>query len=635
MVRYFAWLTGWGILHGQWGGLCIVWVDRLSVVMVSMAVRSTLPDPMTDYLCRFSLLRLGITMGQYACMGELRQLAHPPSSLPQRPISWPPCPTPIRIPLLSHYLQSHPDQEFAGFVLRGLTDGFHVGCFSQSSGLCSSSRNHPSSLANSQVIARYIREEVAGGRMVGPLDAEVQGMIHCSPIGLVPKGRGTGQWRMIVDLSYPSDRSVNDGIAASLCSMRYSSLDDAIQFITRLGPGTLLTKIDLKSAYRVVPVHPQDRHLLGIRWEGRVFADQALPFGLRSAPKLFSAVADAIGWALFQTGVLFQIHYLDDYLFFSPPTPGDAIPALPHILNTLDRMGVPVAISKIEGPATIVTFLGIIVDTVRFELRLPEEKLSYIRGLVTQWRGRRSGRYKDFESLLGHLSHAATVIRQGRIFLQHLFAILKATRSHSHFVHLDAVARADLLWWDNFLQHWNGLMFFPQFPAPTSHVYSDASGTFGCGAVLLPSHWFRFPWPESWSSMDISVKELVPIVVAAALWGSWWRRSQVCFHSDNMAVVAMLRKRSARGEVAHHLLRCLYFYTAFYQFDYTAEHVPGIHNTAADALSRNNTALVSSLFPQAAEVQVPASLMDLLVSQRPNWGSTHWIALFMDTLPTL
>ena len=56
--------------------------------------------------------------------------------------------------------------------------------------------------------------------MVDPLEAKVQRMIYCSPIGLVPKGRGTGQWRMIVDLSYPYDRSVNDRIAASLCSMR-------------------------------------------------------------------------------------------------------------------------------------------------------------------------------------------------------------------------------------------------------------------------------------------------------------------------------------------------------------------------------------------------------------------------------
>ena len=105
------------------------------------------------------------------------------------------------------------------------------------------------------------------------------------------------------------------------------------------------------------------------------------------------------------------------------------------------------ATHKIEGPATQVTFLGVIVDTARFELRLPLDELELTRSLVRSWRGRRSGRYKEFESLLGHLSHAATVIRQGRIFLRHLFTVLKAARSAGHFVHLDTTSRADLLWW--------------------------------------------------------------------------------------------------------------------------------------------------------------------------------------------
>ena len=88
---------------------------------------------------------------------------------------------------------------------------------------------------------------------------------------------------MIVDLSYPDGRSVNDEIAPPLCSLRYASVDDAHRFITRLGRNTLLLKIDLKSAYRIVPVHAQDRHLLGICWEGHVYVDQAPPFGLLKA----------------------------------------------------------------------------------------------------------------------------------------------------------------------------------------------------------------------------------------------------------------------------------------------------------------------------------------------------------------
>ncbi len=165
-------------------------------------------------------------------------------------------------------------------------------------------------------VAQYISEEGAAGRIVGPLGLAG---IHCSPIGLVPKGGGTGKWRMIVDLSYPAGRSVNDGIVSDLCSLWYTSVDVALQFINSLGWSTVLIKVDLKNAYHMVPIHPADRHLFGIRWDGNVYMDHVLPFGLRSALKLFTA---AIGYALTQAGIQPLIHYLHDFLFFISNTSG-------------------------------------------------------------------------------------------------------------------------------------------------------------------------------------------------------------------------------------------------------------------------------------------------------------------------
>ena len=149
--------------------------------------------------------------------------------------------------------------------------------------------------------------------------------------------------------------------------------------INSLGHGTCLIKVDLRSAYRIVPVHPHDHQLLGVHWEGQVYVDLALPFGLRSAPKLFTAVADALGWALLLAGAPPHIHYLDDYLFFLPPGSPSTPMALQHITGVLDRLGVPVSTQKIEGPSPVVTFLGVIVDTNRYELRLPAAKLDHIR----------------------------------------------------------------------------------------------------------------------------------------------------------------------------------------------------------------------------------------------------------------
>ena len=93
---------------------------------------------------------------------------------------------------------------------------------------------------------------------------------------------------------------------------------DAARRVVECGQGALLAKLDLKSAYRMVPVHPDDSPLLGITWKGSTYIDKALPFGLRSAPIIFSAVADGLAWALFTEGVEYSIHYLDDFLFCSP-----------------------------------------------------------------------------------------------------------------------------------------------------------------------------------------------------------------------------------------------------------------------------------------------------------------------------
>ena len=126
----------------------------------------------------------------------------------------------------------------------------------------------------------------------------------------------------------------------------------------------MLIKVDLKSAYRIVPIHAADCHLLRIRWNGQVYVDQALPFGLRSALKMFTAIADTIFWALTESGVTLQIHYFDD--FFS--NTGTSSHIMPYILSVLDRLGVPVALNKVEGPSTVITFLGVEVNSERLRI---------------------------------------------------------------------------------------------------------------------------------------------------------------------------------------------------------------------------------------------------------------------------
>ena len=91
--------------------------------------------------------------------------------------------------------------------------------------------------------------------------------------------------------------------------------DQAIQRILCLGQGTLLAKIDIEHAFQNILINPADRKFLGMSWNYCVYVDAILPFGLRSAPKIFNAIADALEWILTNEGVIDLMHYLDNYLF--------------------------------------------------------------------------------------------------------------------------------------------------------------------------------------------------------------------------------------------------------------------------------------------------------------------------------
>ncbi len=295
--------------------------------------------------------------------------------------------------------------------------------------------------------------------------------------------------------------------------------------------------------------------------------------------------------------------------------------------EVFSQAGIPVATHKTEGPSTTVTFLGILIDTDQFQLRLPVEKLARLRSLVALWQRKRSCTRKELESLVGHLSHAATVIRPGRIFLRQLFSLLSIAAKPHYQIRLNATVHADLQWWACFLQDWNGSSLFHQ-PNPTTHVYSDASGSFGCGAFDTALGWFQLQWPSHWTTIDIAVKEFLPVVVAAATWGRHWGGCYIRFHSDNMAVVAVLNKRTAKDPLLIHYLRCLFFYAAFYKFHYSAAHIPGSLNIAADALSRNNLHLFSISAPQIPQSLLPRQVLDLLVQEMPDWTSAQWTEMF-------
>ena len=161
-----------------------------------------------------------------------------------------------------------------------------------------------------------------------------------------------------------------------------------------------------------------------MQWENQLFIDPVLPFGLRSAPKIFSAVADALCWHLHEAGIPLIRYYLDDFIIVAPPHSSQCQSSLTILNHECQALGVPIADHKREGPTTCLTYLGIEVDTVAGLLRLLNDKLQWLRALLSDWGARRSCTRKELESLVGLLNHACKVVHSGRAFLRRMLDLL-------------------------------------------------------------------------------------------------------------------------------------------------------------------------------------------------------------------
>ena len=241
-----------------------------------------------------------------------------------------------------------------------------------------SKSNSPSATSLSTKVDEYARDEVEAGNLGRVTDSP---SIHNSPIDFIPKKNKSGKYRLIVDLSAPKGASVNNGISSVASSFHYITIRETARTILQ---GAFLAKIDLKAAYRKVPVHPQDHYLLGISWKDQIFCDKVLPFGLRSVPIIFNAVADALAWAMLCVGIPGLVHYLDDFLFWASDYLTCSL-TLETVACLSARLGLPVEPSKVEGPPTTLIFLSIEVDTVSREHKLPRLKLARLKDTVEHW----------------------------------------------------------------------------------------------------------------------------------------------------------------------------------------------------------------------------------------------------------
>lgn len=136
-----------------------------------------------------------------------------------------------------------------------------------------------------------------------------------SPIGLVPK-KVLGKYRLIQHLSFPHGGSVNDAIPDSLCRVRYQLYDEVLSLVCLFGPDALMAKLDIESAFRLLPLHPDSFKFMGFCVDGLFYVDRCLPMGCAVSCSYFEKCSTFLHWCISEyTGQCGVAHYLVDFLF--------------------------------------------------------------------------------------------------------------------------------------------------------------------------------------------------------------------------------------------------------------------------------------------------------------------------------
>ena len=256
---------------------------------------------------------------------------------------------------------------------------------------------------------------------------------------------------------------------------------------------------------------------------------------------------------------------------------------------------------KVDGPTTLLHFLGLLLDSVRQEIRLPPGKLQELLTELQQWDHKKKATKRQLLSLIGKLAFAARAVPAGRLFVRCLICLSTTVTHLHHRIRLNTEARADIRWWLTFLPSWNGTAKFvdPDLTdASDFELYTDAAGTLGCGAYFRGA-WFHYDWQPHQLTQSIQWKELFAILAAALTWGHLWQGKRLKFLCDNQAIVLAWQHHRCKQPLIMALLRHLFLAAAKGHFHVSLRHLPGTANAIADALSRRQFTHFFSLAPQA------------------------------------
>ena len=505
------------------------------------------------------------------------------------------------------------------------------------------SKNHYSSYEFYSHVDRFIGKELVKCGMTGPFATSPFNNIMISPLMTAPKKPNSR--RTIFDASF-SQFSLNVNTPDKFYlgddyDFSFPKLDDFSQLILKYGKNCYLWKRDLSRFFLQLPLDPSEYDKVGCIWRGQLLLFTSYVWGTRHAGMNGQRVTNAVSFVHRKLGLsnscihksngcdshcahLTQPH--SSQLYSAQPLSSDCNSTYlePSEFNTLNysddmagveqtleranlafsvmgsllnELGLSESLDKAVKPTQVLTYLGIVFDTVKLEMRIGKDKCDELALDLKKWFTRKVAKKSELQSILGKLPWVSRAVKFSRCFVARIIAETKKFKYQTQKITLSEAVRKDFLWWQKFMSIFNGVHLLVN-SEPSEQISGDAC-PMGYGIWNPNSNEYfssKFPIYLQDPQIAIHIKEFICIILAIKKWGHSWAGKTVQIFCDNDAVCDVIFYLKPKDPEMQLYLREFLYWVCTFNFHPIVSKIGSKENDIADFLSRNYSEKDASLF---------------------------------------
>lgn len=369
-----------------------------------------------------------------------------------------------------------------------------------------------------------------------------------------------------------------------------------------------MTSVDMEQAYYSIPIHKESQKYLKFYWNEVLYSFSCLPFGLASAPYIFTKILKPVYSYFRQLGIRCS-YYIDDSLNMNLNQAVCKANTL-TMIDTLQKLGYTINHSKsVLIPTQRMVFFGFIIDSVQFMVFLTEEKLQKIILYARNIYSKNTIIVRELASFIGLIINAFYAVFEAPLHYRTLernkILGLNSSTDFNQKMILSDESKMELLWWIENIRLKNGKRIRPF--SIQSRCRTDASKQgWGC-EELDTERYSNGRWNPEESALSINYLELLAIFYALQSLYVHHCNVHIEIQSDNISAIKYINDMGGMTSTSMDLLaKDIWQWCIERKINLSAIHVPGVLNTA-DFYSRN--------FSDATEWMLKADIFCRITSQ--------------------